>query len=209
MNVKWKRWNKQQDQFIRKNYHLVPVSELATALGRPKQGIRYRARKLGLVGKTRKSYLAERLSEAQPLELTEFDCGYIVGLYEGEGYIGLEKQRSGKIAPIISVTNTKYDIVKRARDILCIGYEVEQKPRADKNCNQLYRYVIKTYLEAYRFAVTFIPFMVTKQRQLQIILDFIQEWQEQQFEGKYDYEELKKYMTQMREVNKKGLKGNP
>jgi len=205
---RWKRWSAKEEQFLRDNYSSLSKKSLKDVLQRPWSGIEHKAFKLNL-SRSRVIDDALRSINAKPMKLNNFQKGLIIGLIEGEGYVGIAKYEN-TFYPVLSVANTRPEIISKIREILKSGFKVSyhdtKKPR-----HKPYLYLVlkdKAKIKSLFSAIH--QHMISKRLNVELALSFIDTWERMILES--DSQKKKEYNTQllcmrnrMKELNKKGI----
>jgi hypothetical protein len=138
-------------------------------------------------------------------EVTDFELGYICGLIDGEGCIGIEKQkRKGgfMLRPYIHITNTNSEVIDYARNVLGGGIEIQRKKPPEKDVYVLRIYNTKLLVETLSRIK---DKLILKKRQAELVLEFCQS----RINGAvdrglgYSDRELELY-EELRKLNKRG-----
>lgn len=78
--------------------------------------------------------------------MKKFDLGYISGFIDGEGYIGICKNRQSKVKRgfsyicVLSIGNTDLEVLKYIKEIFGCGYIIQEKKYTNRST--IYRYRI-------------------------------------------------------------------
>ena len=107
------------------------------------------------------------------------DCAYMAGLMDGEGTFCLEKsvsKRYVRFTPRVSMGNT-CEAIAVAFEAFCECYDIAYYKSLriyEQPLKPVWAYEVKRMLQAKRFIELVLPFLRGKQRQAQILLEFIQ-----------------------------------
>lgn len=143
--------------------------------------------------------------------MNEFEKGYVIGLIDGEGYVGLTKHwnkntKRYMYRPRIEIYNNDLKILRRVESVLILPYGIEateSKNKKNSNAKQSYkiRFVGLSHVPE---LLSEIPIEESaKARQLNILKDFC----ELRAKGKRAYKytsEVEWMYREMRRLNKRG-----
>lgn len=107
------------------------------------------------------------------------DCAYMAGLMDGEGTFCLEKstfQNRVRFTPRVSMGNT-CEAIALAFESFCERYDIafyKSMRIYEQPLKPVWAYEVKRMLQAKRFVELLFPYLRGKQRQAQILLEFIQ-----------------------------------
>jgi hypothetical protein len=155
-----KTWTEKEVEFLRASYPHMSKEDLVKALCREWEAVRGKASEIGVK--------RDRWTFSSPLlrgEVPEVDKAYVVGLLEGEGYIGIANHGGhGKYHEIqaqISIANTNLTLLKEAQKVL--GGSINQMKRYKAHWKTAWRFnllglhavgetlkALKTYFRAKR-----------------------------------------------------------
>ena len=157
------------------------------------------------------------------LKVNEKEIVWLAGFIDGEGYIGIERQRKKETAkqaasllyhPYLIIANSNYDVLEIIKGYAGYGYiyEVKRKKSKSRHENEKpgFQYKLtkmnnlKILLKALR------PYLRLKQRQCDLLLDFINLRQKAKriygpFRGATFYTIEEEIYQKLRTLNKRGL----
>jgi hypothetical protein len=111
-----------------------------------------------------------RFYSREERKLSDFEAGYLSGLIDGEGYIGIYKSTTKRGKPSfhlhVVVTNTNPDLIREIRRI--VGDVGQTYIRIDKKPQQKPSYVYRIPLGILRQILPYLK-LVAKKKQLEII----------------------------------------
>jgi len=158
-------WTEEEVEFLKKNYGILTNEELSEILGKTKIAINRKAHKLGL-----KKEINVKIRKIEKCTLTNEDWAYIAGLFDGEGYISVDRQNTIP-APKIGITNTDQGVIKWLASKLSYGTISKYKNRG--NCKTKFTFYINK-LEAQKdFLQNILPFLKIKQERAKLALEMI------------------------------------
>jgi hypothetical protein len=171
---KWKRWSREEDNFLRQNYAFLTSEQISKILCRTMWSIDYRAGHILKIDRrrTRVKREGERVSKILG-EMSPEEIGYLAGLVDGEGCITvicLEKGRRGLIiCPKIEISNTNSGIVSWLKSIGLFKEGWRHYAERCKPCYDLYSYGYKILpiLEQIK------PHLKGKKQQAEILSSYI------------------------------------
>jgi len=113
----------------------------------------------------------------EPLNLSDFDLGFIVGFFEGEGSItvltcGKGKGKNKNYGLRLNIVNTDKRIIEKVHNMLGMGFITERRRKKGRT---LYELNVSDYVDVYRFLITIRPHLVTeKKRKLaDLVLEYL------------------------------------
>lgn len=109
-------------------------------------------------------------------ELSIGHQGYLAGLLDGEGNVGLSRSRSRnartwKYSPCVGVTNTYVDVLSFCKRVTGLGH-LSPKKVEKLNWKVSYEWSIRSY-EQQDFLTAVLPFLIIKRRQAELMLEFL------------------------------------
>lgn len=110
--------------------------------------------------------------------LNDRDLGYIGGLLDGEGHIGLYHGSYINVAgdwtynPFVNITNTYVPVLQFCQDITCLGKITPLKTEA-RNCKQRHRWVLSTP-EMKEFLPIVKEVLIIKAEQADLLLEYFE-----------------------------------
>lgn len=214
--TRYQYWRKEETAFLEENYHRLGKPELIDRLKRPWTSIKPKARNLRLSREPSLLYPEDYTD----LSLTAFEIGFLVGLIEGEGTVGIIQQRKDPLIlhPYLQISNTKSSLLHRCQELLQRG--VVYGPYFAQDKAKGYAFKIATTGRLYRILRTLEPYLLTKRRHAQLVLEFLEINAERHLLGRkrdsngkyapklveYTRRQLEIY-NELRELNCRGKKG--
>ena len=107
-----------------------------------------------------------------------FDLGYIIGLFEGEGYIAFnyslrkDKCESEYYTVHIGISNTNKKLVEKVKNILGYG-KITKQAKPKKKHKQCYIWRITAQKETLRFLELVFPFLIEKKEKAILVMEFL------------------------------------
>lgn len=169
----WKKrsWTEEEEEILREHYPNKPQQDLMKLLPNRSWGeITLRASRLHLKREINFYYDTD-----EPLQLSEVDKGYIAGVLDGEGSIGLQKVKGRKgqqeFRPRIYIANTNLAIIKRCAKILGLGNEAIHN-RFKGRWKPIYALNLSKLNDTYRLLQNILPYL-EKRRQAELLMEFM------------------------------------
>ncbi len=118
-----------------------------------------------------------RQSAGKAVEVCDAELGWLAGIWDGEGTIGMYKLVGGDYMPVCHITNTDYAIIEKAADILRrmgVGrYIQEQHPRNPRHASRK-NVVVSGQKRVVVFLERLLPFLQGEKRlKAQLVLGFV------------------------------------
>jgi len=166
-----RKWTKDMDEILIRDYPTIPASEIAKKLGVTIQAVYARAQLLGIKKQVvRKSFIGEWFTPK--VEKVKSDkVAYIAGIIDGEGTLSIHKTPTG-YSPVIQIVNTNKELIEFIRKYLggASFCEIKHKHRKrEKNCYYLKIRKTKKVLELCKL---FLPYLIVKREQAKILIEF-------------------------------------
>jgi hypothetical protein len=156
-------WTREEDEFLRQNYSKLSRKEILEKLhGRTWSSIEHRASRLGLIKNPPKTI--------NPL--TEGEKGYIAGIIDGEGSLGIAKH-STRLTPYLEICNTKADFISWLRDKMGLGYITQYIPKK-ASYNNSYLFSLIRAEEIIQVLDAVEPYLVIKKKHAELLKEFCQ-----------------------------------
>lgn len=131
------------------------------------------------------------------VKLESWQLAYVAGIIDGEGCLNLSKQSKRKdISPTIMTNMTNAKCIHLLHDMTGVGnfYEyIQPKPR-----KVTYRWVVRSRLEIYLLLKALQPYLLVKEKQANIMLEFVERRIQGVPTGRHDLELLE----EMHKLNK-------
>jgi hypothetical protein len=179
--IEKRRWTEEEIAKLRELYPIASRNEICNTLKRSWVAIALKAMNLGLKRPHINERLIQRLRSAQPPKLNEFDIGFLVGMIEGEGWIGIAGQIRGrkagvafKFTPRLSIVNTQLSLLKKCMEITGMGKIWKSTYKRSSVERERYQWVIWNRIDLYRLLKMLIPYLITKKRQAELVVKFIE-----------------------------------
>lgn len=169
-----KKWSKREIDTIKEYYAKTPRKDLLKLLpSRNWISIRSMARKLKL--KREISFWVETL---KPLNLKDFEKGYLAGAIDGEGTICITKVRGnvkyGRLYPIVSIVNTDRHMLEICQKYLHGLGRVGIHTRNYEGRKSIYYLKLSKFSHVIRVLREIAPYLVVKQKQAKLMLEFLE-----------------------------------
>jgi hypothetical protein len=109
--------------------------------------------------------------------MNEFDLGYIVGIFEGEGFIAFnygfrkDKYQREYYTVHIGVVNTDLNLLEKFKSI--IGYGNITKKADVPNCKSCWNWRVSNQKEALDFLDKVFPYLIVKKEKAKLIIEFL------------------------------------
>jgi hypothetical protein len=167
------KWTPQKDEFLRKNYADMSRKELARKLGCSTIAVKSRLKVLEIKKQWSKIFKPDLSA------LLETDKAYLAGLVDGEGYIGIHKQRvqKGKYLSYrpsfgISMNRKEVDTLREVADTLeKAKFKLHIRTRRNASATDLSTHSMPTLLA---LAEMLIPYSKTKKKHWLLLKEYIQ-----------------------------------
>jgi hypothetical protein len=174
--------------FVRDNYKHLSVDELARKLGRSKRAVYRIASEI---------HATRRIVPC--LRLTDLERGYVAGIIDGEGHLGIEKEKS-YLQPFIRIGNTSKELLLYLQNL--IGGKIHQLPKRNKNWKDQFRLDIQRPEEIIAILNEILPLFIVKKIHAQLLFKFC-ESRLIRFQQPNTREEFILY-EKMKELNRRG-----
>lgn len=163
MRHSYRRWRNEEITFLRENYGLLSLEEIAKKLGRLYSSVKSKSGRIDKIH-------PRKIRIFRLDNLCDIDVAYIAGLIDGEGSITIARDRRQFYAPRITITNTNPYLLKWLK--LKLGSEgsfFEKKSRGRAWEWRIQGYGVLPAIQRLN------PFLVIKKAQAQIAINFIRE----------------------------------
>ena len=110
--------------------------------------------------------------------MTDFEKGYILGLFEGEGFIAFnhshrERNPNDHYYTVhIGIVNTNYKTLKKIKSILKFG-SITEKP-VEKRWKRCWQWRISKQSEIFYFLKILYPYLIIKKEKATLLLKFLE-----------------------------------
>lgn len=164
-------WTKKEVNDLIRMYPTTSWDVLEIYFDRGQESISHKAVRLGL-----NRDIATWDKPTEPLTLEGFDLGFVIGMIEGEGTIGLytSPSQSTRFVPVIQVVNTQWDLLWDVRRRLNDWGEIKSHGRVVGNRKQSYTYQIRLYSQVEAVLKVLEPYLISKRRQAQLVLEALE-----------------------------------
>lgn len=167
-----KYWSVEEISRLEKTFPNCSLSDLVEQFSnRSLSSLRHKAVRLGI-----KRQIADWVKHINPLHLSDFGLGFIVGMLEGEGSVTLYHSKKRPIpTPRVFWVNTNWELlaeIKRLLNDWGVIYEHNKIPHG--NDQQSYVYLLTRYGEIEEVLRTLEPYLIGKKRQAQLVLEFLE-----------------------------------
>ena len=109
------------------------------------------------------------LDDTLSLQNRETVYAYIVGFFDGEGYIGVDKQR---LSLIINISNTNLEILKRIKSVF--RSKIYVKTEKSESSKKQWIWKISNRNDIKFFLETILPYSTVKESQIKLGLEFLE-----------------------------------
>lgn len=140
-------------------------------------------------------------------KISGFQCGYVVGLIDGEGCIGLNKQKRGNYwmwRPYLHITNTRKELLEKCQEL--IGGNLSKGHAYGPNEKPCYNLRLFNYQLLAETLAIVTNLLIIKKKQAEIVLEFCRD----RLAGSIDNQkgptnkEMKAY-EELKLLNRRGL----
>ena len=106
-------------------------------------------------------------------DLSQLDLGIIVGLLEGEGYIGLGLKASGTFQPVVDISNTELSILNFVHEKIGIGsIQTSNRNKPKRSVKPLHYFTIRRQEGIVAFLEIVLPHLISKRRAAVLVMKF-------------------------------------
>lgn len=170
-------WSSEEEEILKENYFDASKDHLLSFLPNRQWGaILTKACRLGLKRSIIHSWQECELSRLLRGEATEFEKGFIVGLFEGEGsiIIGVDKKRQSGIVtfPIMEIANTNLELIKKAQKIIG-GKIYKDSSRCKQGKKLMHSLRLTRQLSVFETLTHLLPYLTAKKEEATLVLNFI------------------------------------
>lgn len=170
---KYKR-PKEKEQLLIANYPFLPKKELLKLF--PNKSMRNLAMKRIQLRK-KGNNLPERKrlhSQEKCNKLNDFERGWLSALIDGEGSISLlvDFEKSLRIHAKVVISNTSYELLKKVREVLGIGF-LRQEYRKKPKRTDMYSFAIYSFSGIASLLEQIQPVLIIKKRIAELVLKFL------------------------------------
>jgi len=164
-------WSSEEEAILRELYPTAKREEIMKALpNRTWAAIRARAEFLGvkrLIAPLWKDYEDSKLTRG---EITDFELGYIIGLFEGEGWIHIHRRKNKKHRPWITlgIGNTNLELLKKVQEI--IGGSLTEN---SKGKTIMYHLTIRGHNNVLLFLEKVLPHLIVKRKRAEEAIKYL------------------------------------
>jgi DNA-binding CsgD family transcriptional regulator len=173
--IPYKRWTEEEVQLLKELLKTKSLSELSRIFGRSKGAV---ASKVYTLELATEHYNDLRNTVSIKNNHPEWFKGYLAGLVDGEGTIGIEKasrndRKNPHFKPIVKISNT----CKEALDYIIEqvgGFKFAIKSgRMSKNSKKaVYDIVLVRHKDVEAFLEMILPYLLIKRRQAELVIQF-------------------------------------
>lgn len=168
----WHRWRSEEEEILKNLYPEAKRKEVMKALPRRTWGaIRARAEKLEIKRCKVPYWLDYEKSKLVTGDITDFELGFIVGLFEGEGYVSLHHPKKGNRSPSasIGISNTNIELLKKAQSIIGGGIYYNSN-KGKKTC---YHLTVQRHNAVLFFLERLLPHLIEKREKAVKVIEHI------------------------------------
>lgn len=159
-----KKWTKEEEEQLKSLYSYTSTKELMQVFHRSAPSIFHKGIRLKV-----RRYYSDFSSKLTRGEATEFEIGWITGLFEGEGSVGFSCG-SKCPHPILRIANTNLDILKKAQTI--IGGSIYNKPEDGINHKDCYDLCLHGSRALFNTLRMLLPNLIVKEAVTVLMLEF-------------------------------------
>jgi hypothetical protein len=191
-----KIWSKEEDELLSSLYRQrVSLKEIVARLGRSYHAVQRRTKILGLVDemkwKPRREY-----------SLTEAEKGYIAGILDGEGNVGVLHAHGPQwISARVQITNTDERLIKWLQEKL--GGVTRVTNRQTSKQKTAYALIIEDMRDVKYFLNTIKSYLIVKKEQAELLLKFVDSRIKGWRNKSYSKEEMEMW-KKLGELNRRG-----
>lgn len=164
-------WTTEEIQYLKKNYKKLSIPVISKVISRSNKSVYWKAGELKIKGKGR----MKSIKKCKPIKLKKVELGYVAGIIDGEGSIGLYHEcRCGydNFHPFISITNVDKKMLEYIQKKIGFGHVRLHVKSENKNHSTTYRYCIENIIQSYIFCITLEPYLITKKRQAKDMIKY-------------------------------------
>lgn len=158
-----RRWTEEQIQTLKTEYADHTARELASKVGHSVHATEQKIRRCGLK--------KQNFMPVPTPSLTDFDLGYLSGLVDGEGCIGVSCKKGLRYTSVLQIGNNDEGALEWCRECLQMGttYPVKRKGKH----KQGYTFEVYRLNELVTLLEFIAPHLKIKQRQAMLVLEFV------------------------------------
>lgn len=186
-------WTKDEEKFVSENYSMMETKKIAGVLDKTESAVKHKAWRLGL---KKNNWIVENI------KLTDKEVGYLAAAIDGEGSIMIIKGSGSRLLPLIQITNTNLDFLKRIKEITG-GFLVSTGKRK-KHWSKRYDLKIETLSRVYPILKQVVDDLIIKKKQAQLLIKFCENRLSRENESDSPTREDWEIRKRIIELNKKG-----
>lgn len=156
LSIKERNWSKEEEDTLRRMYPTYPIDSIRRVIKRTEYSITWKASQLRLKRKVRGNYIIRKKLVISPVNI-----GYIAGLIDGEGYIGILKNK-GYSQPRVVIGITDIRPLKKLKDITGVGTICMPKRRPNRK--QAYLWAVNNSRDICLLLKVIEPYLIVKKR---------------------------------------------
>jgi len=173
-------WTHEEEEILRKMYPTAKREEIMKAIpNHTWAAIRARAEKLGikrLIAPLWKDYKDSKLARG---DVTDFELGYIIGLFEGEGWIHIHRRKTSRPWITLGIGNTNLELLKKAQEI--IGGSITCNSKNKKSV--VYQLTISGHNNVLLFLEKVLPHLIVKRDKAEEVVKYLHELKNSPMKG--------------------------
>ena len=161
-------------------------------------------------GSTSAERAARQLGPIDKVSLTDVQAAWLACAIDGEGTIGIWRQRRSKNDPrwryyaAVSISNTNFDFIKHASNLVDGAVHVHNSERVKKEGHRVC-YVLRVRSRAIpQVLEQILPHLIVKRKQAEVALSFCRAQQSAPIHTPSDSEIYEHFHLEMKALNKRG-----
>ena len=170
-------WTEEEEKLLKKTYlESESVKHLSEQLGKSYCSVITKAYKQGL---------SRKIEKKEILPLTEAQKAYLAGIIDGEGSLTIVKNKSGKLWPILSITQKNPQLLYWIKNTIGHGYICRRK-------RDIYHFYLRRQSLIKDLLGLIKPYLILKRKQAEILIQFCENRLKNRYYTKQDFDLEKK-----------------
>lgn len=166
------KWTSEQIEYLKEHYNNTSQEEMVRTLGRTWAAILEKGSRL----KLRRAPISSW--KKGTLTLTDLEIGYLAGLIDGEGSIGLTYDKTrNRLTPCLAIYNTNQKIVEHCKEILKGGiiksYQIKPSRLIPTPKKRIFQIKFQSRWAILELLKLISPYLAGKKEQAELMIEYL------------------------------------
>lgn len=188
-------WKPDEENFVKDNYPMMETKKIAEILQKSISGVKHKAWRLGV---KKNNWIVDNI------KLSDREIAYLAATIDCDGSIMIMKGSGTRLLPLIQITNTNLDFLKRIKQIT--GGFIVSTGRRKRNWSKRYDLKVEALSKVYPILKQVVDDLIIKKKQAELLIKFCANRLNRENESDAPTKEDWEIREKIKELNKRGVK---